>query len=424
MLRLTNGTKTLVLSGGGSYLGCTYFPQSQPGAERLTESFPVILEGTETAIRGAVNDIELLLQAARGRGDTPDARVYAEFRPTDTGDIFSAEVYDGLVQWSQVPAERMLGGTLNTVRVVVTWERAAGWLGPEAALSMSSAVSTERLSGVFVYNNDNAGNPNWAAMLGTNIKGTRPSPVRLKITNSSGAALGWRVFHVGLNAYSDPTNADLWLLGSEAVGGAAKSWSAGVDHNNLQWLFALEDTLLGQTMGRTFRVLATFTSTMAAANLRCTVGSYIDGVFAPTLVGKERVGTRELLDLGEFAIPPGGYGAVNSAAGLAVTVRSAAAGSGTLDFVMLMPTDSYRRLEQTGYIAPVGNAIVDDAIDGVTYALSGTSRLPIVRGVGDGLRVHPGRDQRLYILFDEGANFAPERRMTVQAWYRPLYDAV
>jgi len=181
--------------------------------------------------------------------------------------------------------------------------------------------------------------------------------------------------------------------------------------------------LLGQAQGRTFRVLAAFDSLTSSANLRASVGSYISTLYVPMRTGSERTGVRELVDLGEFPIPPGGYNVANAAAALAVTVRSAASGSGTLNFVMLMPTDGYRKLEQVGYTAGNGDSIVDDGIDGGAYLLSSTSRYPILRGVGD-LRVYPGADQRLYVLLDEDSGFVAGRQLTVQAWYRPLYDNV
>lgn len=416
LLRLTNGTTTLSLSGAGAYLGVTYFPSTELGTDRVSESFPLVVEGTETTIRAAVNDLEKLLNGPETQAD----KVFIEFRPTDTGDIFRAEVHAGFVSWSQPPAERYLADVMNTVRVMVSWERTALWSGPEAELPLASSTQSERTGGVTIYNNDNAANPNWAAISASSLKGTRPAPVRVQITNASGVSLAWRTFHIGTNVFSAPAAADLWLLGSEAVGGAVKTWSAGVNHNTLTWLFPLTTTLLSQTKGRTFRVLAMFDTISSTANLRAGVGSYIGGVYVPTRLGMERTGVREMYDLGEFPIPPGG----NVSAALAVTVRSAVAGGGTLDFVMLMPTDSYRRLEQTGYSMGNGAAIVDDGINGEAYALSGSSRYSIVRRAGEGLQVFPGLDQRFYVLFDEGANFVAGRQMTIRAWYTPLYDTI
>jgi hypothetical protein len=43
---------------------------------------------------------------------------------------------------------------------------------------------------------------------------------------------------------------------------------------------------------------------------------------------------------------------------------------------------------------------------------------------GEPLMVHPERINRMHFLFDEGGNFVAGRQVTVQAWYRPVYDAV
>lgn len=421
LLRLTDGTTTITLSGSGAYLGATFFPQSQPGAERLTESAVLILEGTADAVRAAVQAVDLALRAAPERKRIGAPPLYVEYRPLDTGEIRRAEVFDGGAAWSQVPAERFLAGTLNTVRVTVTWERAAAWQGVEVELPLASSVHTERTGGVTVTG---AANINYAALTAANILGTRPAPIRLRITNAAGTGLAWRRFHVGLNVFSAPASADLWLLGSEATGGASQSWGAGVGHSSLTWLFPLSATLLGQAQGQTFRVLAAFNSLTSSANVRAAVGSYVDSLYVPMRVGVERAGTRRLLDLGEFPVPPGGYAVANASAALAITVRSSASGSGTINFVMLMPTDGYRKLEQVGYTTANGGSVEDNGIDGGSYGLSGTSRYSIVRGSGAGLRVYPGRNQRLYILFDEDSGWTAGRAMTVQAWYRPLYDNV
>ena len=420
LLRLTDGTTTLTLSGSGAYLGATYFPTSQAGAERLTESAVVILEGTADAVRAAAQAVDLLLRQAPERKRIGAPPVYVEFRPLDSGEIRRAEVFDGFGQWAQPPAERYLGGTLNTVRLTVTFERTAAWQGAEVEIPLASSVHTERTGGVTVTGSANL---NYAAITAANVLGTRPAPIRLRITNASGAGRAWRRFHVGLNAFSAPASADLWLLGSEAAAGASASWGAGVGHSSLAWLFPLSATLLGQAKGQAFRVIAAFDSLTSTANVRASVGSYVGSLYVPMRVGVERTGLRRLVDLGEFPVPPGGYDAGNSSAALAITVRSAASGSGTINFVMLMPTDGYRRLEQVGYTTGNGDGIEDDGVDGTLYYVSGSNRYGILRGVGD-LRVYPGMAQRLYILYDEDSGWTAGRAMTVQAWYRPLYDNV
>lgn len=424
LLRITDGTTTLTLSGSGTYVGATYFPTSQSNADRIGESVPVILEGTDSAIRAAVNDIQQLLRAAANRDRTLTSRYFVEFRPVDSGDIFRAELFGGDANYSQVPAERSLYNATSTVRVNVTWERAGRWEGPEEELYLSSSSQSERTGGVTLSINDNAGTPNWVQIVSSRVKGTQPAHIRLRITNSSGSGLAWRNFYIGVNAYSSPGSADLWLLGSEATGGATSSWAAGTGHSALQWLIPLNATLLGQTQGRTFRVIGAFTSISATAAVRASVGPYVGGVFDFGRIGPERQNVGGVIDLGEFPLPPGGYNVANAAAALAITVRSASSGGGTLDFVMLMPTDSYRRLRQNAYTIPNGDAIEDDGIEGGAYWLSGSSRYPTLRSSGAPLMVFPERDQRIYVLADENGAWTAGRAITVRAWYRPVYDNV
>lgn len=424
LLRITDGTTTLTLSGSGTYVGATYFPASQSNADRVGESVPVILEGTDSAIRTAVQDIQQLLRAAANRDKTLTARYFVEFRPVESGDIFRAELFGGDANYSQAPAERSLYNATSTVRVNVTWERASKWEGPEEELYLSSSSQSERTGGVALSINDNGGTPNWTGIAAARVKGTQPAPIRLRITNSSGSGLAWRNFYIGVNAYSSPGSADLWLLGSEATGGATSSWAAGTGHSALQWLIPLNATLLGQTQGRTFRVIGAFSSISATAAVRASVGPYVGGVFDFGRIGPERQNVGGVIDLGEFPLPPGGYNVANAAAALAITVRAAASGGGTLDFVMLMPTDSYRRLRQNAYTIPNGDSIEDDGVEGGTYWLSGSSRYPTLRSSGAPLMVFPERDQRIYIMADENGAWTAGRAITVRAWYRPVYDNV
>ena len=428
LLRLTDGTTTLTLSGSGSYLGATFWPASDPGKAQITETVPLILEGTAAAISAAVNDIEQMFVAARLRQELLTPRVFVEFQPIDTAEIRRAEIFDGSVTWAQAPAKRFLAGTLNTVEVAVTIVRSAKWEGTYTELNLSSSSQTERTGGVTVYNNDNATatSTNWVGIASNRVAGTQPAPIQLRITNASGATLSWRNFYVGNNVNSAPASADVWLLGSEAVGGAAASWLASTTHNDLLWVFSLSSTLLGQTLGRPCRVIAAFSSITSGVNLRAGMGGYIGSVYVPIQYNEERQSSaRKLFDLGELPFPPGGYSAANSAAALAITGRYTGSGNGTIDFVQVMPTDSFRRFQQVNYSAANGDAVEVDDIEGVAYRINGANKNPIVRVSGGlPLCVFPERDQRLYILFDEDAGFTAGRQMTVRAWYRPVYDAV
>ena len=425
LLRLTDGTTTLTLSGAGAYLGATYTPSRGDG-QQVSETFPIVLEGDAATIRAATNAVERMLSDAESRSATLSPKVWLEYRPVDSGDIFRSLVTSGYLKWPTSPTRRQLIGSLNTVEVNVVLQRRDEWEGPEEEVYASSSTQTERLGGVTINNNDNAGTPNWVGFASSRVKGTRPSPVRLKITNATGGTVTWRRVYIGLNVFSDPANADVWLLGSEATSpGAAATWSAGIDHGSRIWTIPFTTTLLGQTQGRMFRVLAAFTALSNPGNMRASVGSWIGSVYGAQQTGGERQPDSQLVDLGLFSIPPGGFAVANSGAALVISVRNPTlGGSGTLDFVQLMPTDSYRELTQIGYNAANGDSIVDDGIDGGSYLLVGSARQPIISAAGEPLALYPGRTQRMHVLFEQNPLFTPTSQTTIQVYCRPIYDTI
>lgn len=427
MTRLTDGVTTVTLSGDGAIIGCSYFPQPGKDSDNLvTETIPVILEGTDAAIRAKLDDVEeLLLQAAQQR-DLLTALVYLEFQTSASAPIYRSEVHGGQVAWSDVPGRHRLEAASNLVEAAVIVDRRNFWEGAETEVYLSSSLHSERVGGVTVYNNDNVTNANWAGIASNRITGNLPAPLKLRILNNSGASLGWTNFYIANNVNSAPASIDCWLLGSEATGGATVSWGSAVTHNILQYILPLSDTLLGQTKGRYFRALAAFTSNGLNTNWRAGIYSNIGGIYAPLVIGRERstAGGEELVDLGALPIPPGGYNVATTAVALVLSVRCPSSGGATLDFVQLMATDSFRRLEQVGYSMPVGTGIEDNGIDGGAYAYSSGAKYPIIKTYYDPIYVWPGKTQRLFILFDESANFVAGRPMTVSGWYRPRVRSV
>ena len=89
-LAIEDASGSIVLSGSGAIVGCTYFPAAPQRNDTNTfddvvESGELVLRGTEAAIRSAVNTIERYFEQAYerqlgGRG----ARVYASYRPVAT----------------------------------------------------------------------------------------------------------------------------------------------------------------------------------------------------------------------------------------------------------------------------------------------------------------------------------------------------
>lgn len=419
LFRITNGLTPLTLSSGGPSLGVTYVPaaSTQP---KVAETVKYVLEGTNSAIVPYLNQLELLFNAARWGNE----KVYLEYRPLDTGDIMRARIYDGFILWPSEPIKRVLSTISGLVEVEVVFERDNSWQGPEEEVYMSSAFLSERTGGVTITG---AANQNYVHILDSRVKGTRKAPIKIKVTNSSGTALSWRNFYLGNNVFSTPTGADLWITASESTTGTGnRTWGAnsGTEHQNLTWLFPLSNTLLNYTFGRSFKVIALFDAhSNVNTYLRASIGPYISGFYLPSFLGQERSFWHEVTDLGELPFPPGGVGVSNANSALALTVRSTTtSGGATLNYVMLMPTDSNRHWFQSGFDVANGDYILDDGIDGGIYAYDSSGRYSIVQAPTMPLYIFPNRVQRIHTIVSEDTGFNTSRTFTIQAWYRPIYD--
>lgn len=413
----------VLLHGTAPVLGCSYFPQPGEGDKVVTETATVILEGTLSDIRTRVNAIGKMLELAAFEQEAINTPVYIAFRPDNSGLLYRSRVRGGRVVFSKEPAKHDLHAVSNTVEIAVIWTRDNFWEGEETEIFLSSASQSERQGGVTCYNNDNAtSNNNYVRIANNRVTGEMPTPLRLRIINNAGTALAWTNFYICNNTFSTPDSTDVWLLGSEAVSGATMTWGGAITHNNLLFVFPLDSTLLGYTKGRLFRAVTAFSSASAGVWLRAAIYSKIGLSYYPLVVGREIYNgsptSYKLMDLGSFPLPPGGYNVSTGGAALAISGRTSLAGSATVDFVNLMATDSFCRLEQIGYSLANGDSVYVDGIDGGAYAYDGT-KYPIVKQYNDAIQAWPGYTQRLHVLFAEGTTFTAGRGMKLQAWYRP-----
>lgn len=424
LLRISDGTTQVILTGDSPILGVTYFPTAGTEAdETVAETAVVYLEGTESAIRSKLNTVKQLLYDAEHRDELLTPRVYLEKRETSTSTIYRTQLKGGEVQWSQIAGRHRLGSTLNAVEVAVIFTRLNYWEGSgEVELNLSTSTQAATTGGVDVYNNSNAsGNQNFMGLAGSEVVGDLPAPIRLRILNNAGTTLSFRNFLISNNVFSAPGTMDPWLVSGDSIGGDSTTWSAGVDHTAFRYIFPLSATLLDQTKGRYFRVVACFNSLSSPANWRAGIYSDVGGLYIPLRTTRELNNSLgfEMLDLGALPFPPGGNDVNTGSASLIITVRSTVGGSASLSWVQLMATDSFRRLEQLGYSIGVNGGPEDDGILGSVYSVSGSTKYPIMKGYYNPIKVWPNRAQQLTILFDEGTSFVIGRKLKVSAWYRP-----
>lgn len=424
-LRFTDGVTTIDLQTA-PWLGASFFPVAGglDDAE-VTESAVCTLEGTAAAIRAAVNALQGLLGAAWRRRRRVNARVWVEFRPVASDSWFRSEALDGVVNWSNNPAKRLLEGASNTVEVAVSFRRVNGWDGPEVELELSTSSQGAATGGRAILNHDDAGSghDNWVQIASAQVTGELPGPCRVQLTNTVGASRTFRKLVVALNALSDPPNfvhvieAESRTSGGTIVSDATASNGQVVQlaHGStttttLVWV--LTAAQMQRSRGRSFRLLARIVGLIGSwttvAEVRAADGLTVlwrgDVIVLPDLYGG-------MIDLGVLPLPPGAYSAAFG--GMTLVLKFTGSGLGEIDFLQLTALDGYRVLQALVPCAN-GDALVDDGAELQAYTVSGATRTGYVVGAGAPILLYPGMTQRLMVLAEGG--MTPDTMEIAQSW--------
>lgn len=436
ILRLTDGTTTVTLSGNGStILGCTYAPQT-PGVEvgrlaqavrdgqpisrivrqNVSEPAEVILSGSVSQIEAVEESINQFFNAALNRQRTGNGpRVYVEYAKTGSTEVHRAELFHGRALRDEAPERRRFASSSNVVALGLTWERFFCWEGQEVQLT----------NGATIYNHDDSGQDNFWTVTAGNVAGDLPAPVRLVLTNTAGASRGYRRFHLA-SAWDGYDYAHI-LEGENRVSGygtttADSSCSNGsfnrqVVNTTAEVHWALSSTLLGKTKGRWFRLLARLyrplTGLYVKPEIRDTNGLVV--LWAGEEVRVTGGALWQIVDLGRVPLPPGGYSTAYTGLRLVLKCRSAASVNFDLDFIQLSSTDSWLDLEQLGYDIANNGTITVDCISELYHA----GGQPLYVPSGGPLLVWPNANNRFYLLEHEGTNCLVDNSFTVNMWYRP-----
>lgn len=400
-LSMSDGVTTVTLSGGvGVIKACSYFPgtpeRNGDGYNDVVESFGVILEGMRADVIAAVNSIEMLLNQATLKRRR-SRRLFASYNVAGGAGTYKSEILDGRVLWDSDPLYRRVQDTAAAVQVEVIWRRRFYWEGDSVALSPITIT------------NGTAGN----TFVWSGIAGVLPAPVRLTLTNAAGVEMPTSTFYI-LNDAANTLGTAAFLTPATAT----VTWDGGLDHNMLLWPLSLPSEMMAAVAGERYRILAAFSNLPSSVYVRASVYAYVDGVYMLLQRGSDvPSGGRELLDLGALNLPPSGDIGTPSSLMIVLTIYSPAAGTATLSFVQVSPAEPAVTLYQNGFILEVGDSVVYDGMDEVSY-LAMSQRHAVVYAAGE-LVLYPGQSNRLRVLFDEGVNFVPTRQLQVSGAYRP-----
>lgn len=428
MLRLTDGTVTVTLSGdGAAILGCTYVPRPPgSGQVRVTDDATVILEGTTAQIVAATQALERLFAVAQDA--PPDNHLlWVEFQREGDAEIWRSQVHQGRLLWSEDPLLRRLTADISAVSVVATWERDAWWeTADEVDAGTVHILNGDVAGGVGIGDwIGMAGPPTYSAALGaaegdnaynagewTNIEGVLPTPVHLRITNDSGSSIATKRVWVANDVYARFDGAQHQLAGAGSV-----SWTGASAHTTARWAIAPTAAQIAKMVAAGgVRLLAVMASVSAGVYLRAQLQQVTPGPTVTTAwTGPEAltVSGRFVYDLGYVQMPPG----VTTFDGwyLVISIYAAATGAGNLDFVQMCPGRELVVLDCPG-LTWADDAVLDwwgderyAAINSYHASLAATGRLML----------QPERPNRLQVLVESSTGVDVNDALIVQVKYRP-----
>ena len=468
LVSLTDGTTTISLADGSSCFIERYTPRapelsvtegatpatSSGGSgqpvdavtyRNVTEAADLFLRSSTTALlQTLVRSIEAMLEKAHRRqrlGVGP--RVFWQVQLDGEAAAWRSEILTGRL----VLDEDGLGWWPNkAVRAMLSITRLPFFEGAETELQLSTSNQAAATGGRTIVNHDDAGtgDDNWVEIAAAQVAGSLPAPVRLELTNTSGAARTYTTFYVATLAHVDLTALTAGMvLEAETANGtvtadanssdghyAARSYTASGDVTHTSsFAFNVTAAQVQQLAGRYCKILA-----------RCGMGPapiwftlYLQDSNnselwrGPELLVQETTGDYKIKDLGAAPLPPADLGTGAATVWLVAQYRAVLANGVTLtlnmDFVQLTPVEFLRVLRVAGSpTTQVANnaAVVLDEIEGVAYFLASGARLAGLVRDGAPVMVVPGQAQRIMVLCDEGGNAMDiGRSFSVRAWYRP-----
>lgn len=446
-LDIVAGATTVNLNSGGKLL-MKYVPKTdERGLGTIVESAEIFISGTSVSDflskREAIET--LLAQAAEYQETKRGDRVYLHFLPDGASDTRRSEILRGHLVLDEQALEAWQWGS-RRVRANVVYERRGYWeAASESVLGLTNGNGSGVTAGLKVYNcNDGSGSSpnkrnNYVEISGASVVGNLPADCRILLTNTYNDSARLNNVWVAHNVYSDPSNFQHFLEG-EAVSyggtnGASASYSGGYyrqftwtgDYQQIIARWLLDTTFLNRAGGRWFKLLAGFAGVVSGIKLQAKL-TFPAGTPLTVVSSSQEVtlSDKKIQDIGTLQIPPWLPGETNFAPiDLSLYARKTGGGSFSLDYLQISPLDSYRILTPRGYGAAYNVSICDDGMGQVTWTSgwAGGGITGHYTGVGERVRLFPGRTQRLIFLQrNTSGNIPIDATMSVRVFYRARWS--
>ncbi|PKN91112.1 MAG: hypothetical protein CVU44_21075 [Chloroflexi bacterium HGW-Chloroflexi-6] len=414
-------------SGGSSQLKLTKYIPTAMGQENAPVAETLDVLGSFSAIRTAIDGLEQCFGVAR---DEKNKRVYLEVRVNES-DWYRTRVHDGIAQIGPAP----FWHNSDYARLQVFVKREFGWEGPEAELALTNA-SGSGTGGRVVGNENYSTTENWVTVSGAAVLGDLPARTRLELTHTY--ATNPFIREIWLHHKVDsPASFVHFIQGEAATGGVntADANASGGSKKSVSWAVTTKTKLLSWTLnaasldamagGQVHAMLrndgTAYTDLYLQFQLRNPTGSTLisEGALAPVAYDIE------MLVLDTMQLPPGGI--VSGSSNLLLELYGQRLSAGThnlaIDFVQLSPVgpgNSWQKLTCIGSGLALNEKLVTDGINERVYRVVAGVNVADWTTEGGGIRLQPGRDQRIYVLGAEvGNSYRRLQTYTARLYYRP-----
>lgn len=401
--------------------------------EPVQERVNVVVKGTSaTDLQSNLHTIERWLSTTAERKAVGEgAKLYLQIRPNGYTETYRAELLEAVF----VPAADTLTLWPNyQVEGAIEFTRSPYWEGQRVQLALANRYSVGTTNWLQIDNRNDSTHDAWVEIAQGSVKGTVPAPLEIHLKNDEAGGASWRNFYIGVDARSGPTSLEPVMEGEDQSGGGGSNNASSGASGGSVWTIpsSAADVHLFPKWVIPSAWADKFRGRFARVIVRWTDGAY-DWVFQPKIkdqyglldlfVGRPRAsGVGGLLDLGTVPIPPIAYTEDLAEQKLEIELYHTGAGnnSGSIDFIVLLPTDSGRTIVQTGMQIPAGDWVIFDEIERLWVSNESNLKHPIFTPRGPGVLAFPEVANRVWIFHDGfSTTGATDAAKSIKIYYRP-----
>lgn len=404
-----------------------YYP-NESGEATVNDSFNLLVRGSDSDdLTEKIRAIELALKYASEHKSGPDG-VWVMFAPQDGEDTWQSRIVNGTifhdsrlsVRWKQ-----------QRSRVQVVIERNPYWetIEPVTLIVDNSAEEAGLTADIVNHEDAGGGDDFYVEIDDDQVEGVLPTPAIIEFKNTVDSVRTVENLYVAHFAASEPhtppTASGLILEGTgESDAGCssgtykALSWSDENESQAASWSLATAD--LRQ---RYYKFVARFKDTFAYTDLWLKIkllsGSDILAETRWALMSA----SKSLQVIGSIQIPPFRHGNYIDIGNLTVGLyekRAGGAGTANLDFLAMMPQDSWRKFGAISGLA-YNETLMDNPVEETLVTAAGAAfKVTHMLDEGNPVMLQPGVKNVLYFLHDcDDGSAAIARTATVAVKCHP-----